>query len=206
MTRETALWDAWKASAEIYRQRIRAMDSRTVRDGEDASWCRAYAWEWRQFIRNLGRAQARRAAEAAAAEAVEYPNPRHIPKNRTVTLISREEAIAKKLTRYYTAEKCSRGHLAERITSTRTCVECHRQHQLSNKTMRGREARRLAKAQGKTRYFPRRNAACGGMSRERSVDQQGCCVTCHRENVVKSRTTRVIGDTMTAAIQTNELI
>lgn len=38
--------------------------------------------------------------------------------------ISRSDAIAAGLKRYYTAKPCKRGHIAERITTTSTCVEC----------------------------------------------------------------------------------
>ena len=39
-------------------------------------------------------------------------------------LISRQEAIQQKLTRYYTGEPCKHGHIAEKLLSNRTCVEC----------------------------------------------------------------------------------
>ena len=39
-------------------------------------------------------------------------------------LISRQEAIQQKLTRYYTGEPCKHGHTAEKRTSNRTCIEC----------------------------------------------------------------------------------
>lgn len=39
-------------------------------------------------------------------------------------IISRSDAIAAGLKRYYTAQPCKRGHTAERITTTSTCVEC----------------------------------------------------------------------------------
>ena len=39
-------------------------------------------------------------------------------------LISRQEAIEQKLTRYFTGEPCKHGHIAEKLLSNRTCVEC----------------------------------------------------------------------------------
>jgi hypothetical protein len=39
-------------------------------------------------------------------------------------IISRAEAKAAGLTRYFTGVECGRGHAAERYTSTRACVEC----------------------------------------------------------------------------------
>ena len=40
--------------------------------------------------------------------------------------ISRSEARARKLTRYYTGEPCRRGHDAQRLVSNCLCVECER--------------------------------------------------------------------------------
>ena len=39
-------------------------------------------------------------------------------------LISRQEAIEQKLTRYFTGEPCKHGHIAEKLLSNRTCIEC----------------------------------------------------------------------------------
>lgn len=38
--------------------------------------------------------------------------------------ISRKDAIEKGLMRYYTGKRCRNGHLSERYTSTRVCIEC----------------------------------------------------------------------------------
>ena len=183
---EKALRDALAASAQVYRQRASSMDTRVGREGEDIlSAGLTHGNGEASFIETWEERKARRAREAEATKAVEHPNPRHIPQNVTVPLISREEAITKGLTRYYTGEKCSHGHRAERIVSTRTCVLCHREHQLSNKVMRGREARRLAKAEGKTRYFSEQKCPRGHVS-ERLVST-GKCVQCHNEDVAKQR-------------------
>ena len=39
-------------------------------------------------------------------------------------LITRQEAIAKELPRYFTGNNCSKGHVSERYTSNKTCCEC----------------------------------------------------------------------------------
>ncbi len=39
-------------------------------------------------------------------------------------IISREDAGAAGLKRYFTGELCGRGHVCERLVSTRVCVEC----------------------------------------------------------------------------------
>ena len=42
--------------------------------------------------------------------------------------ISRPDATAKGLTRYYTGYSCKHGHIAERLVSTRACVACMAKH------------------------------------------------------------------------------
>ena len=54
-------------------------------------------------------------------------------------VITRKEAQAQGLKRYYTGKPCKHGHVAERFLSTRTCVTCHRQGGASEK---GKETRR----------------------------------------------------------------
>lgn len=44
--------------------------------------------------------------------------------NNIMKLISRQEAIKQKLTKYYTGKPCKHGHVAEKRTSNRTCVDC----------------------------------------------------------------------------------
>lgn len=42
--------------------------------------------------------------------------------------ISRKEAVAKKLTKYFTGKPCKRGHVAERKLPSGTCTECYKQY------------------------------------------------------------------------------
>jgi hypothetical protein len=44
--------------------------------------------------------------------------------NNIMKLISRQEAIDNKLTRYFTGEPCKHGHISERLLSNRTCIDC----------------------------------------------------------------------------------
>ena len=44
-------------------------------------------------------------------------------------ILSREQAIAQGLKRYFTGRPCSRGHVAERRASNHSCLECHRENQ-----------------------------------------------------------------------------
>jgi hypothetical protein len=39
-------------------------------------------------------------------------------------IISRSEAIKKKLSRYFTGEPCKHGHISQRYTKTAGCIEC----------------------------------------------------------------------------------
>jgi hypothetical protein len=47
--------------------------------------------------------------------------------------ISRDEAKAQGLGRFYTGEPCFRSHLAERDTKTGRCVECTREYSAKSK-------------------------------------------------------------------------
>ncbi len=44
----------------------------------------------------------------------------------TLGVISRAEAIANRFTRYFTGKPCCKGHICERVVSTRKCIECVR--------------------------------------------------------------------------------
>jgi len=39
-------------------------------------------------------------------------------------IVSRQQALVQKLTRYFTGLPCKHGHVAEKRTSNRTCIEC----------------------------------------------------------------------------------
>jgi hypothetical protein len=45
-------------------------------------------------------------------------------------IISRDEARARGLKRFFTGRPCKRGHIAERYVGSRGCVECDRAHAL----------------------------------------------------------------------------
>ena len=44
-------------------------------------------------------------------------------------IISRKEAKQKNLKRYFTGKPCLRNHIAERLVSTKSCVECNKIHE-----------------------------------------------------------------------------
>ena len=51
----------------------------------------------------------------------------------TMDIITRKEAKAQGLPRYFTGKPCKHGHIAERQTSKGVCEECHRLHRTSEK-------------------------------------------------------------------------
>ena len=44
-------------------------------------------------------------------------------------IISRKEAKQKNLKRYFTDKPCLRNHIAERLVSTKSCIECNKIHE-----------------------------------------------------------------------------
>ena len=41
-----------------------------------------------------------------------------------MNIITRQQAIEQKLTRYFTGKPCKHGHISEKLLSNRTCIEC----------------------------------------------------------------------------------
>lgn len=68
--------------------------------------------------------------------------------NRGLQVISRKEARGKGLVHYYTGKPCKYGHVARRLVSVRTCVEC------SNEYMR----KRVNAADGKWKEYAKKYA------------------------------------------------
>lgn len=68
-------------------------------------------------------------------------------------LISRKEAKALGLSRYFTGKPCSRGHLDERRLANNTCISCQRiRDKIVSKAFRS-ENPDLAKEKDKNRYY-----------------------------------------------------
>jgi len=93
-------------------------------------------------------------------------------------LISRSEARAKGLRRYFTGRPCRRGHVAERLVSTQHCRECsnhhsRQQYQRSPRTREEVKAKRLLRDYGLT--MDEFNAMM--------VSQAGQCLICPRKLV-----------------------
>ena len=43
-----------------------------------------------------------------------------------MNIITRKEALEKRLTHYFTGKPCKRGHISERLVSGRGCMECYK--------------------------------------------------------------------------------
>ncbi|ABO60569.1 hypothetical protein LA345_38770 (plasmid) [Burkholderia vietnamiensis] len=77
------------------------------------------------------------------------------------TIITREQAAEQGLTRYFTGEACRNGHIAERNTKSRRCVECERRRAYASykKAMQtDPAARRAAIAASVKRHYQRHAA------------------------------------------------
>lgn len=46
----------------------------------------------------------------------------------TLQLVTRDQAVAQGLKRYFTGEPCSRGHISERHVSSKACLECAKEN------------------------------------------------------------------------------
>lgn len=115
-------------------------------------------------------------------------------------IISRKEARALGLKRYFTGKPCSRGHYRERTTSTGNCLECSRGRYrpvgkgspLSNKEMNKRfyqknrlkiRAARKKRIEDRNRDHPKLCRACG----DRLTSTSGGRMYCSRECLKDSR-------------------
>jgi 5-methylcytosine-specific restriction endonuclease McrA len=119
-------------------------------------------------------------------------------------IISRKEARAQGLKRFFTGKPCKYGHIAERFVTTEHCMACHRLRErthYADRTRKEREMRQVrdacvraalqkkfsrpiitreeAKAAGLTRYFSGEACKFGHVS-ERYVSGT-TCVVCNRE-------------------------
>jgi hypothetical protein len=74
---------------------------------------------------------------------------------------SRQEAIQNNMTRYYTGKPCVRGHVAERMVSTKTCVDCKNEREKSRpaRVLTDDQRKRKANLAKQSRQnFPERHA------------------------------------------------
>jgi 5-methylcytosine-specific restriction endonuclease McrA len=109
-------------------------------------------------------------------------------------IITRDEALALGLGRYFTGEPCKNGHVAERYARGRACVECtliaNRVKDAPKKKpdswrspenkKKARAIREEARAMGLPRYFTGQPCRHGHVA-ERSVSNAGC-VACFEQN------------------------
>lgn len=75
---------------------------------------------------------------------------------------SRQEAVQKSMTRYYTGKPCVRGHVSERMTSTKTCVNCKNEREKNRPVKVLNEEQKKKKAilaKQSRQNFPEKHAA-----------------------------------------------
>lgn len=109
-------------------------------------------------------------------------------------IVSRDDAKAAGLKRYFTGEPCRNGHVAERLVSAGKCVDCDKAKKEKKRRAAGAVSkpqgscsapglRRDAARRGSTRYFT--GIACShGHVADRLVSS-GHCVTCHNIRIAK---------------------
>jgi transcriptional regulator with XRE-family HTH domain len=90
----------------------------------------------------------------------------------SLAIISRADAKAKGLQRYFTGEPCIHGHVSERQTINKNCVDCSRLQRL-------KKAEELA-SKGLKRLPP--NGICERGHYAERYSCNGRCVVCHRED------------------------
>jgi 5-methylcytosine-specific restriction endonuclease McrA len=98
-------------------------------------------------------------------------------------IISRKDAIAKGLDRYFSGKPCPYGHVAERYVSVSGCVECGvmRANAVKEKRQSVRAAepltpRQEAKLAGQTQYTP--DFPCTRCGTQRRLVSNGTCMQC----------------------------
>lgn len=118
------------------------------------------------------------------------PKP-YVPYNGPI--VTRDEARERGLKFYFTAFACQCGHVCERRTSTKSCVECDRiraretyvPRQNQEKLLAG-QARTAAKEEGRRTYEGRPCPKCGGTKRQ---VYSSACIRCVNECSKRIRNT-----------------
>ena len=125
-------------------------------------------------------------------------------------IISREEAKALGLKRFFTGKKCVHGHVSQRYTKTRICVKCSDLHSLKRTMMRQAIAktkivhgvekiisRQDAKEIGQAWYFTGKPCKKSNHVSRRSVSNCGCQQCCleRYHNNPQIRLSRILKET-----------
>jgi hypothetical protein len=106
------------------------------------------------------------------------------------SIIAKNDAIRKSLTRYFTGTPCNRGHVSERFTSSDNCIDCVKLL-ARNKALAEMERvkslyefeyidRKVAKEYGITKYFTGTECKHGHVSERNTAN--GACLECARIN------------------------
>jgi hypothetical protein len=100
-------------------------------------------------------------------------------------IITRQEALKRGLSKYFSGEPCVHGHLAERWTRNYYCVECKRIQKNKQREKQRQERIATVGNTGQTRYFTGESCVNGHIA-ERFIGN-GRCVVCHKEQNEKHR-------------------
>ena len=93
-------------------------------------------------------------------------------------IISRKDASARGLKRYFTGKSCKRGHVAERCTNNANCVECTKGAPQTPEPMPEIITRQQARDRGLGKYISRRPCKRGHVAERRT--ETGYCIECER--------------------------
>lgn len=95
------------------------------------------------------------------------------PTERHATITTREEAIEKGLTRYFTGKPCKHGHIAERNTVSKNCMECGRlkSRVQYRKDPAAENARRKAQRQAKPEHYKTYSRTYGAKWKRENPDK-----------------------------------
>jgi hypothetical protein len=93
-------------------------------------------------------------------------------------IISRKDATARGLKRYFTGRSCKLGHLAERWTVDARCIECTQAAYQTTQPIREIITRQQARDRGLGKYISRRPCKRGHIAQRRT--ETGYCIECER--------------------------
>jgi hypothetical protein len=87
-------------------------------------------------------------------------------------LISQNEAKIKGLTRYYTGKRCKNGHIAERLASSKACIECSRFYSAKWREENPEKRRETARTRYTKPGVAEKARAATGSWRSRNLDKR----------------------------------
>jgi hypothetical protein len=110
-------------------------------------------------------------------------------------VITRKEAKALGLKRYFTGKKCKHGHVAERKTMARDCVECiERYNKIGRsdeykdyrRTYQKTEAYKISQKASKNKYMNATKSRSYYSKRKGSIEIKSRCENCNSQNRIEA--------------------